>query len=142
MTHTPHKMTITSLLLMIAGCSNPSDTEMIGQWRMDCANHPAMTQQQIADIANVNTLTLTIDADSFFFRSVQGTTSLSNWRYGYKVLNTEANTYSLEAAIKGKLVNNITVDIIDSNQLVFGDAWYNDQLIPPHFKACRFIRSN
>lgn len=141
MIFTPQKLTIASLILTIAGCSNPSDSEMIGKWQMDCANHPTMSQQQVADIAAINTIEITIDADRFNFRSVRGT-SLSSWGYGYKVLNVDANSYWLEAAVKGKLVRDITVDVIDSNQLVFGEAWYEAQLIPPRFKACTFIRTS
>lgn len=142
MTLSPQKTTIASLFLMvIAGCSNPSDTEMIGQWQLDCSKHPTMSQQQINDIATVNTLSLTVDADSLFFRSVKGNSSLSNWRYGYKVLGVEASSYLLEAAIKGKIVQNISIDVIDGNQLVFGDGWYDDQLVPQHFKGCSFVRS-
>jgi hypothetical protein len=142
MTSIPQRATITSLLLLVlAGCSNPSSTEMVGKWQLNCSEHPTMNQSQINDIANVNTVDLTVDADSFFFRSVRGTTSLSNWRYGYKVLNINNHIYDLEAAIKGKIVTGLSVEVIANDKLVFGKAWYDDQLIPPTFNGCSFSRS-
>ena len=128
------------VVLVTGGCSNPSSTEMVGQWKMDCSGDASMSVQQVENSDNVNTIELTVDADSFFFRSMRGTTSLSNWRYGYKVLEINGSNYALEAAIKGKIVSNIHVDVVDENHLKFGENWFDAQLIPPHFKACSFVR--
>ena len=140
MPFTTNIMSISLLVLATTSCSNPSSNAMIGKWVMNCTDHPTMSSKQIADIKSINTIDLTVDADSLFFRSFRGEKSLSNWRYGYKILGHTGSDYQLEAAIKGEIIQGISINANQPNQLVFSDSWYHDQLIPPHFKGCNFTR--